>query len=77
MRRRRRRRTTVIKSNNPHLADGEKNVIFSGFSINLVVLCPWLCAINSVGPISSSDFLWAHVMTHSCWLHSFSGRCCA
>ena len=26
------------------------------FSINLVVLSPWLCAINSVDPISSSDF---------------------
>ena len=27
------------------------------FPINLVVLCPWLCAINSVDPISSLDFL--------------------
>ena len=26
------------------------------FSINLVVLSPWLCAINSVDPISSLDF---------------------
>ena len=27
------------------------------FPINLVVLCPWLCAINSVDPISFLDFL--------------------
>ena len=31
-------------------------MIFSVFSINLVFFCPWLCAINSVDLISSSDF---------------------
>ena len=34
-----------------------KNPCFLVFvSINLVVLCPWLCAMNSVDPISSSNF---------------------
>ena len=41
------------------------------FSINLVVLCPWLCAINSVDPISSLDFygpmLW---LTAAGWIVS-------
>ena len=44
------------------------------FSINLVVFCPWLCAINSVGPISSLDFygpmLW---LTAAGWIVSVGG----
>ena len=44
---------------------------FTVFSINLVFFCPWLCAINSVGPISSLDFygpmLW---LTAAGWIAS-------